>query len=142
MEVMGEGEYDKEPIDLVNAVLCKNNIEDWLGDLEKQMQNTMKSLIYKCYNKYIVQKEALDIEAMLDNTCSQVALIGVQMRWTKLIHDALHEKQNMKPKAHGEAKQEVKLMLDKMTDLCKTELKSELVRSKYETIVTILVYLN
>jgi hypothetical protein len=48
----------------------------------------------------------------------------------------------MKAKAYGEARNEIKSILDYMTDLCKTDLPCNLIRAKYETIITILVYLN
>ena len=142
MDSKGDQELNKEPIDLVNKVLCKGNIEDWLLELEKQMQETMKSLIFKCYSVYIQQKDPIDLDSMLDNTCAMVALMAIQMRWTKLIQEALEEKPNMKGRAHSDAKVEVKDILIKMTKVCKTDLPSKLIRLKMETIVTIVVYLN
>jgi len=87
-----EVEVNKERIALINPVVCINNIEDWLGDLERSMQLTLKTLIYKCYSKFVAQKEPMDTGAMLNETCGQVALIAIQMRWTKLIQDSFMER--------------------------------------------------
>jgi hypothetical protein len=68
--------------------------------------------------------------------------MAVQMRWTKLIEDALNEESGLKNKGLIDAKAEISNILNHMKGLCKQDLPSKLIRLKYETIVTILVYLD
>lgn len=137
----GDGEWDKEFIELENKVICKGNIEHWLLELEKQMQETIKFKIYQAYTRFVEPKEKLDVRMMLKECCAQVSLMGVQMRWTKLIQDKLDSGQNLRSKGDDPASK-IHAILNDLTDMCREELPSKMIRVKYETIVTICVYLN
>lgn len=64
------------------------------------------------------------------------------MKWTKVVQDALEKKPSEKNKAVQDAKQEISLIMEKLTLLCRENLGSSLRRQKVETLVTIMVYLK
>lgn len=101
-EMLGEAEENHEPITLLTPVSCTGNIEEWLISLEEQMRATVKAKISDCYNNFVMKPEAneddkkpdlikMNMSKMLAETCGQVALMAVQMRWTKLIDDGLRQ---------------------------------------------------
>ena len=67
-----------ELLDFVEPVTAKGNIEDWLGDLVRMMQKTMKDkasqTAQECQNP--------NLRTFVDNVCAQMALLGIQFMWT------------------------------------------------------------
>jgi dynein heavy chain len=133
-----KGDHDKEVIELDNPVPCIGNIEDWLKELEKSMQQTVKTLIQRV-NQII--REKLDMTRFVKERTAQIALIGLQMRWTKIIQESLEDR-IAKLKGIENAKTEIAEIQRFLTNLCKTDIKSKLERMKLETLVLIVVYLE
>jgi len=69
---------DDETVNLLNYVKCEGNIEGWLKDLEKKMQNTLWDII-KNASSACFQMQLRDF---IKAYPSQVALIGLQIIWT------------------------------------------------------------
>jgi dynein heavy chain len=134
-----KGDYD-ERIALTAPVICAGNIEDWLLKLEKQMQETVKSLISKVYSKWVKRQERIEIPKYIEGP-AQICLVGLQMRWTKVIQDAFEEK-SMKAKALEAPKQEITEYQRGLTEQCKLDKWDKMQRTKLETLVLIAVYLE
>ena len=129
-----------EPILLTTPVVCAGNIEDWLLKLEKQMQETIKNLLSRCYMKYVKKPEKIDIAGYVLGS-AQICLVGLQMRWTKIIQDAFEEKTS-KMKILDNPRLEITEYLKSLTEQCKGEQWNKLERTKLETLVLIAVYLE
>ena len=140
--VMGN---DEEMIQLNVPVVCADFIEKWLQNLEKSMQMTVRDIIksatFEVYNSS-TKDGSFVLENFIDKYCAQVVLIGLQMKWTKLIQDALEKRSSEKNKAINEAKAEITSIMDTLTIMCRNDLKTPMNRKKVETLVTIMVYLK
>jgi dynein heavy chain len=125
----------KEVVALSKPVKAIGNIEDWLGEIEKEMQRSLKKL-----------SEAAALECMsmpfrqfVNKTCGQLALLGLQIMWTSQCQDALS-----KARANKQVMIENnKLQLATLTDLsqwCLEDLGTKMNRIKIETLVTVQVH--
>ena len=136
---------DEESIKLNVPVVCADYIEKWLQNLEKSMQLTIRDIIkeatFEVYNSS-TKDGSFNLESFIDKYCGQVVLIGLQMKWTKLVQDALEKKSSEKNKAINETKLEISNIMDTLTNLCRQDLRTSMNRQKVETLVTIMVYLK
>lgn len=131
---------DLETIFLTADVPCIGNVEDWLKELERQMQLTIKQLIKTLNSRFIKKHEMLDMDAYLKFS-AQITLIGLQMRWTKVLTEAMEDRAGKKDFSGPKA--EVAEYLRFLTEKCKDpSVKSKLDRTKLETLVLISVYLD
>jgi hypothetical protein len=62
------------------------------------------------------------LETFTDKYPAQVALIALQMKWTKLVQSALEKRSSDKNKSINEAKQEVAQIMKDLTEMCKLNL--------------------
>jgi len=138
---MGQAE---ETIPLEPKVKCQGNIEAWLRSLEKNMILSMKSIIKSASDAFLQPSKdgSFDLPKLVDEYCAQVALTGIQMKWTRLVQDALEKKSTERNRAVGDAKSETNSIMDTLVDMCKTDLGSPMNRQKVESLVTIQVYLK
>ena len=135
---------EEEIVDLEVPVVCADYIEKWLLNLEKSMQHTMNCIIRKCSFKIgkNVTGGAFNLEEFITEECAQVALVGLQMKWNKLMTEALEKKSSERNRYVNEAKSEMSQMMDILTDICRKDNQSRKFTAKVEALVTIMVYLN
>lgn len=125
----------KETILLRNGVKANGNIEDWLGELELEMQRSLKRLCETASIECLSQP----LRQFVNKSCGQFALLGLQLLWTVQCQEAL-----TKAKANKQVMIETnRLQLSALQDLsswCLEDLGSKMNRIKIETLVTIQVH--
>ena len=72
---------------LVTHVRCEGNIESWLKQLEKEMQETMRE---HCRNAALAVMTQ-PLESFVKSTLPQVSLMGIQLLWTQDITETLEK---------------------------------------------------
>jgi dynein heavy chain, axonemal len=75
----------KETINLLQPVKAHGNIEDWLGEIEMEMQRTMKRLAEDAS----IACTSMPLRQFVDRSCGQFALLGLQIMWTIQCTEAL-----------------------------------------------------
>ncbi len=125
----------KENVTLNKSVKAQGNIEDWLGELEKEMQRSLKKLCEQAAADCL----SMPLRAFVNKSCGQFSLLGLQILWTTQCQDALS-----KAKANKQVMIETnKTQLATLQDLsswCLEDLGSKMNRIKIETLVTIQVH--
>jgi dynein heavy chain len=84
IEVLQSG--DGQTIKLINRVRAEGNIEEWLGALLREMQNTVNRIISYAYS----DKEVMDTITLTHKYQAQISLIAIQFKWTADSEDALY----------------------------------------------------
>jgi len=132
MQVQGKA---KEIVTLTAPIKAEGNIEDWLKNMEAEMQRSIKDIAREgardCMHMHLGE--------FIDKYISQIALLGIQIIWTARSQEAL-EKFTRDKTIMDAKKKEFQAMMDVLTDLCLSDLESSLVRTKIETLVTIQVH--
>ncbi len=125
----------KETVKLSTAVKANGNIEDWLGELEKEMQRSLKKLCETASIECVSQP----LRQFVNKSCGQFALLGLQILWTIQCSEALS-----KAKGNKQIMIETnRLQLSTLQDLsswCLEDLGPKMNRIKVETLVTIQVH--
>lgn len=125
----------KETVTLNKGVKAMGNIEDWLGELEKEMQRSVKKLCetvaYECMNTQLRQ--------FVNKSCGQCALLGLQILWTSQCQDALSKARGNK-QVMVETNKTQLITLQDLSSWCLEDLGSKMNRIKIETLVTIQVH--
>jgi dynein heavy chain len=130
----------EEEIMFSSPVVAKGNIEEWLANMKIEQQVTMKELCRKCAED--ADQLSLDpVEAhrhFVDESCPQYALLGIQLTWTSEASDAF---ENMKQKrsAISDVCKRAAAVLSELSGWC-LETLSKMIRTKYETLITIQVH--
>lgn len=127
----------EESVDLLDQVVCEGNIEDWLLQLEREMQRSVKYVCGKGAQEcFAYEKNFKDFAYMYQ---SQIALLGIQVIWTQRVEECLE-------RSHKEKVSEAKKKMDdfiklknQLTEMCLEDLNN-LERTKVETLVTIHVH--
>ena len=127
----------EEDIQLMEGVKAEGNIEEWLLKVEKEMQRTMKGICQASYADCF----AKTLREFTDDYPSAVALLGIQFIWTASIQESLElpRLQEKTLKLERKKKEIIQIMSD-LTAMCLEDIKTELLRVKVETMVTIHVY--
>lgn len=125
----------KEVVSMNKPVKAIGNIEDWLGEIEKEMQRSLKKLSEAAASECIT----MPFRQFVNKSCGQLALLGLQILWTSQCQEALS-----KARSNKQAMIETnKLQLATLTDLsswCLEDLGSKMNRIKIETLVTVQVH--
>eukprot|EP01035_Chromulina_nebulosa_P017188 gene17188-22707_t len=82
----------RETISLYNPVKAIGNIEDWLGELEIEMQKSMKRLCELIASECIHSP----VRQFVNNSCGQFALLGLQIWWTYHCSEAINKSKTNK----------------------------------------------
>lgn len=122
-------------------VRAVGNIEDWLADLLKKMQLTMKDLCRACAIDIHAQvgNDISQLRKFVDNNIAQFALLGIQLLWTMDCQTAL-EACKVKKSIMKETNEKQLAVLQEMSSWCLQDLGSKANRRKIETLVTIHVH--
>jgi dynein heavy chain len=131
---------DEERIPLESQVKAQGNIEEWLMDLLREHQRSMKAVCGEAAADIgSVSSDIETLRSFVDKFPGQFALLGIQLLWTSDMQYAL---ENCKAK-----KTIMKDTLKKCADVlriisswCLQDLGSKMNRTKIETMVTIQVH--
>ena len=138
--IHGDGGNGHEVIPFSVNVKAVGNIEDWLCDLLKQMQLTMKDIARNCASDLVsVAADLRSLRGFVDNCIAQFALLGIQILWTVDMQAAL-EQMRVKKTAMKDCNQRQTDILREMSSWCLQDLGSSVNRRKIETLVTIHVH--
>ena len=130
-----------EDVPLSTPVVCAGNIEEWLRRLEEQMQATIKNFILGISGRFVRRVEKMDMQVMFKEYRAQICLIGIQMRWTRIIQEALEDK-NSRVKGLEACKAEITEYQKILTEMCKSDQWDKMKRTNLETLVLMIVYLE
>jgi dynein heavy chain len=136
----GDGGKGHEIVPFSTNVRAVGNIEDWLVELLRKMQLTMKDIARNCSSD--VAQIASDISQLrnfVDSYISQFALLGIQMLWTTDMQSTL-ETLRSKKNAMKECNLRQSEILREMSSWCLLDLGTKVNRRKIETLVTIHVH--
>ena len=139
-KIHGDGGNGHEVIPFSTAVKAVGNIEDWLCDLLKKMQFTMKDITRNSSGDLnALATDLSQLRNFVDNYIAQFALLGIQILWTTDMQVAL-ESMKVKKNAMKDCNQRQIEILREMSSWCLQELGSSVNRRKIETLVTIHVH--
>jgi dynein heavy chain len=129
---------DEEDITLDEGVKAEGNIEDWLAKLEKEMQKSMKKICQSAAQDCF----SMPLREFIDSYPSQVSLLGIQFLWTTRLQEALSKGKKVDKQSDlDKKKKDNDNIMKELTAMCLDEsIKSKLIRTKVETLVTIQVY--
>jgi dynein heavy chain len=140
----------KETIRLVKPVKCENEIELWLRQLEKSMMKSIRELCRKCNEETRTIKRMrdgsgggnVDLKDWINVNKSQIALLGIQILWTRGIDEALTKTtgKQEKPNLDPERESADYILKDYLRIMCLEPSGTKLNRIKVETLVTIQVH--
>jgi dynein heavy chain, axonemal len=125
----------KETILLLKALKTAGNIEDWLGELEREMQRSIKRLAEVAAMECISQP----LRQFVSKSCGQMALLGLQIMWTLQCQDALSKAKGNKQIMLDTNKQQLSILQD-LSLWCLEDLGTRMNRTKVETLITIQVH--
>ena len=136
----GDGGTGHEVIPFSTNVRAVGNIEEWLCELLRKMQLTMKDIARGCASDILpVQNDLHLLRSFVDSYIAQFALLGVQMLWTKDVQEAL-EQMRTKKNSVKDCNTRQSEILREMSSWCLQDLGSAVNRRKIETLVTIHVH--
>lgn len=136
----GDGGAGHEVIPFSTAVRAVGNIEDWLCELLRKMQLTMKDLTRNCASDLnSLVSDISQLRNFVDSNIAQFALLGIQMLWTSDMQVAL-EQMRTKKNTMKECNTRQNDILKLMSSWCLQDLGSKVNRTKIETLVTIHVH--
>jgi dynein heavy chain len=143
--INGEGEEGRgrEEIRFLSPVKAVGNIEDWLAELLKKMQMTMKELARVCAKDFLAVTDASQLFDLVNAHKSQFALLGIQMLWTQDMQTAIDSYKDTKgSKVNSMMTVAIRQekFLKEMSSWCLRELGNSINRRKIETLVTIHVH--
>jgi dynein heavy chain, axonemal len=133
---------DEQRVPFSTPVRAVGNIEDWLADLLKRMQLTMKDLCRACAIDVATVGNDIaggGLRRFVDAHIAQFALLGIQLLWTMDCQTALEQARHKKTSVK-EASAKQLAVLQEMSSWCLQDLGSKANRRKIETLVTIHVH--
>jgi dynein heavy chain len=136
--VVGKAE---EPVTLSSPIMAVGNIEDWLLELEYEMQRSIRRECRICSLEVGQVMNGLSLEDFGKKSIAQVALLGIQFVWTVDFQDALARCKSDRAIMNTTSKKFQQMLTD-LVGMCLTDLGSKMNRTKFETLVTIHVHQN
>jgi dynein heavy chain len=141
IQIQGIAGSAKEIVVLQTPQHAVGNIEDWLLNLEYEMQRSCRRECRTCAMEIGNLMQGLSMADFGNKSIAQVAIIGLQFIWTTDFEDALTRMSRDKDrKVMGEANKKFIQMLSDLVTLCLTDLGSKMNRTKFETLITIHVH--
>jgi dynein heavy chain len=125
----------KETVVLQKPVRCLGTIEDWLGEVEREMQRSLKKLC----EGVSIECSTMSLRKFVDKNCGQFALLGIQLNWTQQCSEALNTAKTNKGILSDVNKQQSAILTD-LSQWCLDDLGSTMNRIKIETLVTVQVH--
>jgi dynein heavy chain len=130
----------EEEIQFANPVVAKGNIEEWLAKMKTEQQYTMKELCRKCAEDAdtLTTQPVEAHRHFVDDSCPQYALLGIQLTWTAECTTAFENLKTKKTAINDVCKRAAEVLLE-LSSWCLEDL-SKMIRTKYETLITIQVH--
>lgn len=136
----GDGGNGHEIVQFSTPVKAVGNIEDWLVELLKKMQLTMKDIARNCAaDLNSLSNDLHQLRGFVDTYIAQFSLLGIQILWTMDMQAAL-ETMRTKKNSMKDCNQRQSDILREMSSWCLQDLGSAVNRRKIETLVTIHVH--
>lgn len=131
----------EEVLDLCSPMMASGNIEDWLSELESEMQKAVRRECRCAAQQTSSVMVNLSLKEFADKFIAQVALLGIQIIWTADFQEALMKMARDKDKGiMASTNKKFQQMLNDLVGICLTDLGSRMNRTKFETLVTIHVH--
>jgi dynein heavy chain len=139
-KIHGDGGNGHEIISFCTPVKAVGNIEEWLCEVLKRMQLTMKDLARNVAGEINAVAQDLHLlRKFVDDFIAQFSLLGIQILWTmdmQIALDAMRTKKNSMKDCNTRQSD----ILREMSSWCLQDLGSSVNRRKIETLVTIHVH--
>jgi hypothetical protein len=130
----------EERIGFVRPVRVAGNIEDWLNDVLREMQRTMKARCAEAAAEVgAASADLSQLRRFVDGACGQYALLGLQLMWTADCEAALAAARRDRGALKAASKKALDV-LNVLSGWCLQDLGSKMNRTKIETLVTIQVH--
>jgi dynein heavy chain len=121
---------------MIVPVKCFGHVEVWLGELLKQVLDTVKGVLARI--AVSLAEHDFDFVAEIDHCCAQAGLMGLQLLWTRDSEYALSKSKKIKKIMVNTNKKFIDL-LNSLVDKTTQDL-TKLQRISVETMVTIHVH--
>eukprot|EP00931_Biecheleriopsis_adriatica_P081370 TRINITY_DN5469_c0_g1_i3.p1 TRINITY_DN5469_c0_g1~~TRINITY_DN5469_c0_g1_i3.p1 ORF type:complete len:4660 (-),score=1275.41 TRINITY_DN5469_c0_g1_i3:88-14067(-) len=140
-EIKSVAGQSQEVVVLQSPVMAQGNIEDWLHQLELEMQRSVRRECRLASMECGSVNNGTSIRSFADKYIAQVALLGIQLIWTNDFQAALSTMSREKDKSVMSATNRKFLqLLSELIQVCLQGDLTKLDRIKYETLVTIHVH--
>lgn len=130
-----EGEY----VPFSGIFTCTGAVENYLNDLERMMQLTLKDVLEVAKgtaDNWEIEKKRHE---WLEDYCAQISLLATQIMWTEEVHRAFEELEGGSETAMKDYLQIILVRIKNLIDRVRTDLTMDL-RIKIITIITIDVH--
>jgi len=128
-----------EEIPFASVVNAVGNIEDWLATMKIEQQYTMKEICRRCAEDIEAGVGVDGLRSFVDNMPPQYALLGIQLMWTMDVTEAL-DNCRVKKSGVADCTRKQTQIISELSSWCLENLPNRMVRTKYETLVTIQVH--
>eukprot|EP00767_Chilomastix_cuspidata_P003879 gnl/Chilomastix_cuspidata/4008.p1 GENE.gnl/Chilomastix_cuspidata/4008~~gnl/Chilomastix_cuspidata/4008.p1 ORF type:complete len:4809 (-),score=800.22 gnl/Chilomastix_cuspidata/4008:14-12793(-) len=126
-----------EIVPFEEAVLCQGAVEGWLLEIEKAMVSTIQK---RLEDAILDMPQGSNREVWIKRHAGQICIAAGQVRWTKLVTDALsHENEESIKKGLKIARRKEVQVLSKLTEMVRKP-HSKLVHKKIAAIITLEVH--
>jgi len=132
----------EEEIPFSSPIMAVGNIEEWLAKMKIEQQYTMKEICRSCSEQSdeLMEQNSVDpLRSFVDGMPPQYALLGIQLTWTALSIEAFEKNRQSKSSISDLVKQQSEVLLE-LSSWCLEEIPTKMVRTKYETLITIQVH--
>jgi dynein heavy chain len=131
----------EEEIPFLSPVMAQGNIEEWLAKMKIEQQVTMKEICRSCSEQAdeLVTQGVDALRSFVDNMPPQYALLGIQLTWTMESKDAFEKCRAQKNAISDLVKRQTEVLLE-LSSWCLEDLATRMIRTKYETLITIQVH--
>ncbi|CAE7456958.1 ODA2 [Symbiodinium sp. CCMP2592] len=130
-----------ERVILQAPVMAQGNIEEWLQNLEAEMQRSVRRECRLAAGECGSVISSIPVQSFADKYIAQVALLGIQLIWTTDFQQALTTLAREKDKTvMTSTRNKFGQLLTDLIQVCLQGDLSKLRRIKYETLVTIHVH--
>jgi dynein heavy chain len=130
---------DGEYVEFDSTFTCTGAVENYLCDLERKMQETLKKIIIHAKDTTDDWNVDKPRELWLDDYCAQLALLGTQIEWTEATVRTFDDLESGSESAMKEHLQVIRNRISKLIGRVRGELTKE-TRVKVITIITIDVH--
>ena len=136
-----------EEVAFLNPVQAKGNIEEWLSNVLAAQRAAMKDVCRTCADEALDglledEESTAGLRPFVDSMPPQYALLGIQLLWTASAEEAFAAMRASRANknAVSDCLRRNSEVLRELSQWCLEELPNRLVRTKYETLITIQVH--